>query len=367
MRTSEFDYQLPPEQIAQTPIEPRDAARLMVVHRDSGQIEHRIFRDIVEHLRPADLLVANDSRVIPARLFARKVPTGGRVELLLLRRRGERTWEALVKGRKVVPGTRLGLLPAASAGRSHPAIQPSSQLSSGAIVGEVLEITPSGARLIEFDQPITPHLDALGEMPLPPYIHEPLADSERYQTVYARVQGSVAAPTAGLHFTPQLIDEIQARGVEFAFVTLHIGLDTFRPVQTEQIEDHPLHSEYAVLPPETAEAINRTRQAGGRIIAIGTTAVRALETAGQLSIVNGQWSMVNSQFAAFSGWTDLFIYPGYQFQAVDALITNFHLPRSSLLMLVSAFAGKDLILRAYREATEKNYRFYSFGDAMFIE
>lgn len=358
MRTSEFDYHLPPDRIAQTPIEPRDAARLLVVHRDSGQIEHRTFRDIVEYLQPADLLIANDSRVIPARLFARKVPTGGRVELLLLRRRRERTWEALVKGRKIVPGVKLALLP------SHLANQPSSQLfpAQGAkpIVGEVLEITPGGGRLIEFDQPITPHLEALGETPLPPYIHEPLADSERYQTVYARVQGSVAAPTAGLHFTPTLIDQIQKRGIQFAFVTLHIGLDTFRPVQTERIEEHQMHSEYAVLPPETAEAINRTRQAGGRVIAIGTTAVRVLETAGQLSIHS-------SQFAAFSGWTDLFIYPGYPFQVVDALITNFHLPRSTLLMLVSAFAGKDLILRAYREATEKNYRFYSFGDAMFIE
>lgn len=365
MRTSEFDYHLPPDRIAQTPIEPRDAARLLVVHRDSGKIEHRTFRDIVECLQPADLLVANDSRVIPARLFARKVPTGGRVELLLLRRRRERTWEALVKGRQVVPGVKLALLP------SHPAIEPSSHLwpqqVAKPIAGEVLEITPGGGRLIEFDQPITPHLEALGETPLPPYIHEPLADSERYQTVYARVQGSVAAPTAGLHFTPALIHEIQARGIGFAFVTLHIGLDTFRPVQTEQIEEHQMHSEYAVLPPETAEAIDRTRQAGGRIIAIGTTAVRVLETAGQLSIVNCQLSIANSQFVAFSGWTDLFIYPGYQFQVVDALITNFHLPRSSLLMLVSAFAGKELILRAYRQATDKNYRFYSFGDAMFIE
>jgi S-adenosylmethionine:tRNA ribosyltransferase-isomerase len=367
MRTSEFDYQLPPDQIAQTPIEPRDAARLMVVHRNTGEIEHRIFRDIVEYLQPADLLVANDSRVIPARLFARKVPTGGRVELLLLRRHGERTWEALVKGRKVVPGIQLELLPADSAGISHPANQPSSLLFSGPIVGEVLEITPGGGRLIKFDQPITPHLEALGETPLPPYIHEPLADSERYQTVYARVQGSVAAPTAGLHFTPQLIDQIEDRGTRFAFVTLHIGLDTFRPVQAEQIEQHQMHSEYAVLPPETAEAINHTKRDGGRVIAIGTTTVRVLETAGQLSIVNCQSSIVNSQFVAFSGWTDLFIYPGYQFQVVDALITNFHLPRSTLLMLVSAFAGRDLILRAYRTATEQGYRFYSFGDAMFIE
>lgn len=371
MRTSEFDYDLPPDRIAQTPIEPRDAARLMVVHRDTGEIEHRIFRHVVEYLQPADLLVANDSRVIPARLFARKVPTGGRVELLLLVRRGERTWETLVKGRRVVPGTKLELRPSDSreVGESRDRL-------SGPIIGEVLEITPSGGRLIRFDQPITPQLEMLGETPLPPYIHEPLEDSERYQTVYARVQGSVAAPTAGLHFTPDLIDQIQAcaepsrsdRGTEFAFVTLHIGLDTFRPVQAEQIEEHEMHSEYAVLPPETAEAINRTRQAGGRVIAVGTTVVRVLETAAQTAIHNSQLAIDNSQFISpFSGWTDLFIYPGYEFRVVDALITNFHLPRSTLLMLVSAFAGKDLTFKAYRTAIEKDYRFYSFGDAMYIE
>ncbi len=353
MRTSDFDYQLPPERIAQTPIEPRDAARLMVLHRDTGEIEHRIFRDLVEYLKPADLLVANDSRVIPARLFARKVPTGGRVELLLLLRRAERTWEALVKGRKVVPGTRLELMPARGpeAKDEEPVAEP--------IAADVLEITPSGGRLIRFDQPLTPQLEKLGETPLPPYIHEPLDDSERYQTVYARVQGSAAAPTAGLHFTSELIDQIRALGVEFAFVTLHIGLDTFRPMQTERIEDHKMHSEYAVLPPETAEAINRTRQAGGRVIAIGTTVVRVLETAAQRIVPN-------SELRGFSGWTDLFIYPGYQFQVVDALITNFHLPRSTLLVLVSAFAGRDLIFKAYHIAMEQNYRFYSFGDAMFI-
>ncbi len=353
MRTSDFDYQLPPERIAQTPIEPRDAARLMVLHRDTGKIEHRIFCDLVEYLKPADLLVANDSRVIPARLFARKVPTGGRVELLLLLRRAERTWEALVKGRKVVPGTRLELVPAPGpeAKDEEPVAEP--------ITAEVLEITPSGGRLIRFDQPLTPQLEKLGEMPLPPYIHELLDDSERYQTVYARVQGSAAAPTAGLHFTSKLIDQIRALGVEFAFVTLHIGLDTFRPVQTERIEDHKMHSEYAVLPLETAEAINHTRQAGGRVIAIGTTVVRVLETAAQRAVHD-------SELRGFSGWTDLFIYPGYQFQVVDALVTNFHLPRSTLLMLVSAFAGRDLIFKAYHIAMEQDYRFYSFGDAMLI-
>lgn len=355
MRTGEFDYELPPDYIAQTPIEPRDAARLMVIHRDTGEIEHRAFRDIVGYLRPDDLLVANDSRVIPARLFARKVPTGGRVELLLLTRRGKRTWEALVKGRKVVPGTTLEL-------RSS-GVEESVENRKGAsesVLAEVLEITPSGGRLIRFERPLKPRLDVLGETPLPPYIHEPLEDAERYQTVYARVRGSVAAPTAGLHFTPELIQQIQDHGVEFAFVTLHIGLDTFRPVQTDQIEEHEMHSEYAMLPQETAEAINRTREAGGRIIAVGTTVVRVLETAAQISTSKDQ------SLAAFSDWTDLFIYPGYEFHVVDALITNFHLPRSTLLMLVSAFAGQKLIFKAYHTAIEEGYRFYSFGDAMFV-
>lgn len=362
MRTSEFDYELPPERIAQTPIEPRDAARLMVVHRDTGKIEHRTFRDIVKYLQPADLLVVNDSRVIPARLYARKVPTGGRVELLLLRRREERTWEALVKGRKVIPGTRLELMPA----RQTQDVATQSAAPSKPIVGDVLEITPGGGRVIQFDQPLTPQLERLGETPLPPYIHEPLADSERYQTVYARVQGSAAAPTAGLHFTPELIHQIQAYGVRFAFVTLHIGLDTFRPVQTDRIEEHKMHSEYAILPAETAAAIAGARQAGGRIIAVGTTVVRVLESAAQSALHSSQSDIRDPELSPFAGWTDLFIYPGYEFQVVDALITNFHLPRSTLLMLVSAFAGKDLILKAYRIAADAGYRFYSFGDAMFI-
>ena len=343
MHTNEFDYDLPPDRIAQTPIEPRDAARLMVLRRDTREIEHRVFRDIVEYLQPADLLVANNSRVIPARLFARKVPTGGKVELLLLTRRDERSWEALVGGATVRPGTVLEVM-----GEDGTRVR-----------AEAIQTLESGGRLLRFEAPIDPLLDSLGETPLPPYIHEPLEDSERYQTVYARVQGSVAAPTAGLHFTPELIRQIQDRGASFAFVTLHIGLDTFRPVQVEQIEEHEMHSEYAVLPSETAEAIDRTWQAGGHVVAVGTTVVRVLETAARAAAHS-------SELSPFSGWTDLFIYPGYDFQVVDALITNFHLPRSTLLMLVSAFAGKDLIFKAYRAAMEGDYRFYSFGDAMYI-
>lgn len=344
MRTSEFDYNLPPDYIAQTPIEPRDAARLMVVHRDTAEIEHRTFRDVVEYLHAGDLLVANDSRVIPARLKARKVPTGGRVEVLLLYPRDERTWEVLVGGATVRVGTVLEII-----GEDGTRLR-----------AEAIDILESGGRLLRFEGPISPLLESVGETPLPPYIHEPLEDSERYQTVYAQVQGSVAAPTAGLHFTPHLIQEIKERGVEFAFATLHIGLDTFRPVQVEQIQEHEMHSEYAVLPPEAAEAINRTREAGGRVIAVGTTVVRILESAAQISPAPEQ------ELQPFSDWTDLFIYPGYKFQVVQALITNFHLPRSTLLMLVSAFAGKGLIFEAYHAAIEENYRFYSFGDAMYI-
>lgn len=345
MRTDYFDYHLSSDRIAQTPIEPRDASRLMLVYRAIGEIEHRVFRDIIEYLQPADLLVANDSQVIPARLQARKVPTGGHVEVLLLHPRDGQTWEVLVSGAKVRPGTVLEV---------------SGEHNIVRVRAETLEILRSGGRLLRFEKPIGPLLESLGETPLPPYIHEPLEDSERYQTVYARVKGSTAAPTAGLHFTPVLIQQIRDRGTEFAFVTLHIGLDTFRPVETERIEDHEMHSEYAVLPPETAQAVNRIRQAGGRVIAVGTTVVRVLETAAQVAMTQEQ------QLAPFSGWTDLFIYPGYDFQVVDALITNFHLPRSTLLMLVSAFAGRDLTFKAYHAAIESGYRFYSFGDAMFI-
>jgi len=364
MKTSDFDYELPKELIAQTPLAPRDASRLMVLDRATGTIEHRIFRDVVEYVRPGDVLVANDSRVIPARLFARKVPTGGKVELLLLRRRSERTWEALTKGRKVRKGTQLELR--AADGRS-----------TSAVTGEVVELTKGGRRLIEFDRPIEPLLDELGLVPLPPYIHKPLEEPERYQTVYARVNGSVAAPTAGLHFTPELMERVEAKGGKFAFVTLHVGLDTFQPVREERVEDHKMHSEYCELKPEVAEQLNRAKAGGGRIIAVGTTSVRALETAvyssseggvgRSLTPLSAQESADSSaSLAPFSAWTNLFIYPGYHFRAVDALITNFHLPRSTLLMLVSAFVGREPVMRAYREAIRQGYRFYSFGDAMLI-
>ena len=338
MKTAEFDYHLPPELIAQTPVEPRDASRLMVVHRDTGQFEHRIFREIVEYVRPGDLLVANQSRVIPARLYGRKVPTGGKVELLLLTKRGEHVWETLVRGRRIREGVRIRV------GDGEHSLE-----------GTVVEITESGGRLIEFDRPLEPLLKHIGVVPLPPYIHKPIADPERYQTVYARIEGSVAAPTAGLHFTPELMRRIEEKGARFVFVTLHIGLDTFRPVKEENVEEHRMHSEYCELDEKVAEEINRARREGRRIIAVGTTSVRVLETAA-----------TDEGVRPFRGWTDLFIYPGYRFKVVDVMITNFHLPRSTLIMLVSAFAGRDLILRAYEEAVRLRYRFYSFGDAMLI-
>ncbi|MFQ6016146.1 MAG: tRNA preQ1(34) S-adenosylmethionine ribosyltransferase-isomerase QueA [Anaerolineae bacterium] len=351
MKTSHFDYDLPSHLIAQTPVEPRHDSRLMVLSRREGTLEHRRFRDIVAYLRPGDLLVCNDSRVIPARLYGRKSPTEGKVELLLLHQQGEGLWEALVRGRKVRVGSQI------TVGEGE--IPPTGSPEPNGVVGHVLEPTESGAWLIRFSPPIEPVLEDLGVVPLPPYIHQPLADPERYQTVYARVKGSAAAPTAGLHFTPELIEEIQAQGVEFAFVTLHIGLDTFRPVGEERVEDHHIHREYCELTPEVAKRISRVRKEGRRVIAVGTTVVRVLETAAaNLS--------PKSLLPPFRGWTDLFIYPGFQFTVVDALITNFHLPRSPLLLLVSAFAGRDLIMRAYQEAIRLQYRFYSFGDATFI-
>jgi len=360
MDSRDFDYDLPPDRIAQTPIEPRDAARLMVLNRADASIEHRIFRDIGRYLRPGDLLVLNDTRVIPARLFGRKLPTGGRVELLLLRPRAPSIWEVLVKGRGIHVGTRLQLEPAAS-------YQPGAGPLPTGPVGEVIETGEAGERVVAFDRPISPLLDDLGTIPLPPYIHEPLRDPERYQTIYARNEGAVAAPTAGLHFTPELMLRLHQQGIGFAYVTLHIGLDTFRPVTEEQVEAHRIHTEWARLPVETAEQINRTRLAGGRVVAVGTTVVRTLETAARRSSLPGEdeacpWQSV----AALEGPTDLFIYPGFRFRAVDALITNFHLPRSTLLILVSAFAGREFILRAYQEAIQRGYRFYSFGDAMLI-
>ena len=353
MKTSDFDYYLPQGLIAQSPIEPRDASRLMVLDRKTGTIEHRTFHDLADYLAAGDVLVCNESRVVPARLFGRKAPTGGKVELLLVAKRGERVWEVLTKGRKVRVGTRIEL----------------DRDEGEGLVGEVVGRAGDGARLIEFKAPIEPLLDELGVVPLPPYIHETLQEPERYQTIYARVKGSVAAPTAGLHFTPQLMKDLEAKGVDFTFATLHIGLDTFRPVRTESLEDHPMHSEYCKLSPGAAEQINRAKAEGGRIIAVGTTSIRVLETAirnlepetVRLSAHGEAWNL-----KPFTGRTDLFIYPSYQFRAVDALITNFHLPCSTLLMMVAAFTGKELIDRAYQEAIQRRYRFYSFGDAMLI-
>lgn len=354
MRTADFDYDLPESYIAQEPVEPRDSARLMVIDRRAGTIEHKVFREIGAYLRAGDLLAANESRVIPARLQAKKVPGGGRVELLLLARRDDLTWEALVKGRRTPVGARLALY------------RPGQKDGPPAVEGEVLAWTEAGGRLIRWSQPIDALLDELGAVPLPPYIHVPLADPERYQTVYARRPGSVAAPTAGLHFTPDLLMSLRAAGVELAFVELEVGLDTFRPVESERVEDHHIHTERCILRPEAALQINQARLEGRRVIAVGTTTVRVLETAARAAVCTPEGTCPWLTVQAFEGPTDLFIYPGFTFRAVDAMITNFHLPRSSLLMLVSAFAGRELIMAAYEEARREGYRFFSFGDAMLI-
>jgi len=348
LKTAEFDYQLPPELIAQTPIEPRDSSRLMVLDRRAGSISHHHFYDLPEFLRSGDLLVHNESRVIPARLFGRK-PTGGKVEILLLRRRAGDTWETLVGGKRIRVGLRLHLL-------DGPAGRP-----TGA-EAKVIEAGERGMRTLAFDRPVLPLAEQVGVTPLPPYIHTPLADAGRYQTVYARAPGSAAAPTAGLHFTPELLQRLREMSVRSAFVTLHIGLDTFRPVSEKRIEEHHMHTEYCSLAPEVARQINQAKLEGRRVVAVGTTSVRVLETAAQSSSFTPQSPVVQP----FEGATDLFIYPGYEYRAVDVLITNFHLPRSTLLMLVAAFAGKELLDRAYAEAIRERYRFYSFGDAMLI-
>ena len=339
--TQDFEYELPPDLIAQTPIEPRDASRLLVLDRASGQMTHRRFHNIVDYLMPGDLLVVNETRVIPARLAAVKVPTGGKIELLLLARRAPDSWEALVKGRKVAVGQEISLQGA----------------DSTTLLGTVEAVTPAGGRLIRFQRPIEEELGALGIIPLPPYIHTPLDRPDRYQTVYAQVSGSVAAPTAGLHFTPELIKRTRAMGIKWARVLLHIGLDTFRPVSETTVEEHTIHTEYCQLSTETAERVNRAKSEGRRVVAVGTTTVRVLETAARGT---------RSGVQPWEGSTDLFIYPGYDFGVIDALITNFHLPRSSLLMLVSAFASREQILRTYAEAIAQRYRFYSFGDSMLI-
>ena len=355
MKTADFDYELPEELIAQTPAEPRDSARLMVLERLAGQLDHQVFRDLASFLRPGDLLVLNDTRVIPARLPARKKGTGGRVEILLLEERDDERWLALVGGRRVRTGTELELV----------------NRESGTTTGlevRVLAEKDGGQRLIEFSRPTGEWLAELGETPLPPYIRGYSGDPERYQTIYSRHEGSAAAPTAGLHFTPELLFGLREEGVRLAFVTLRIGLDTFKPIEEAEIAAHRIHTEWARLSPETARLVNETRLAGGRIIAVGTTAVRTLETAALIANPDAcegsqcGWATV----AAFEGATDLYITPGFRFLAVDGLLTNFHLPRSTLILLVSAFAGQGAIREAYASAIEHRYRFYSFGDAMLI-
>ena len=335
MKTSDFDYHLPESSIAQTPAEPRDSSRLLVLHRDMDELEHRIFRDVTDYLRAGDLLVLNQTRVIPARIYARK-ETGGRVELLLLRRRDELTWEALMGGK----GLRVGMIV---------------RVEDGPEV-EIIEELNGSERLIKFSEPIEPFFSKVGNVPLPPYIHEKLEDPERYQTVYAKELGSAAAPTAGLHFTPRLLEELQVKGVRIAYVTLHVGLDTFAPVTEDDPEEHKIHSEWCELSQETADAINETRVRGGRVIAVGTTSVRTLESA----------AVGRDSISSYVGSTSLFILPRYQFKVVDVMITNFHLPKSTLLMLVSAFAGREKILQTYEIAVQEGYRFYSFGDALLI-
>ncbi|MDY6892973.1 MAG: tRNA preQ1(34) S-adenosylmethionine ribosyltransferase-isomerase QueA [Chloroflexota bacterium] len=336
MKTSDFDYKLPPEFIAQAAAEPRDHSRLMVFSRTEGLVEHRRFYEIYEYLEPGDLVVGNNSRVIPARLLGHKVDGGGKVELLLLRRLEDGVWETLAKpGRRLKAGTKVDV--------------------GFEIQAEVLEKADNGTTVVSFTNEEA--LEKAGAVPLPPYIHQPLIDAERYQTVYAREKGSVAAPTAGLHFTPELMGRLQEKGVNFAFVTLHLALDTFRPVQADNPLDHVIHREYGEMSPEVADAINQARAEGRRVVCVGTSTVRVLEHTARAS---------GGELKPFAGWIDLFIVPGHRFEVVDALITNFHLPRSTLLMLVSAFAGREHILRLYNEAIVHGYRFYSFGDAMLI-
>ena len=336
MKTSDFHFELPPELIAQTPLDRRDASRLLVLDRETGKREHRHFYELPEYLNPGDCLVMNDSRVLPARLIGRRLPGGGASEILLLADRGNGRWECLVRpGRKLRPGAVV-------------------DFGDGLLRATIESEAADGNRIVRFDYEgvFLEVLERLGEMPLPPYIHEKLEDRERYQTVYSRELGSAAAPTAGLHFTPELLKQLEEKGVRLCWLTLHVGLGTFRPVKEENILDHEMHSEFCVIPEETARIINETRAAGGRIVSVGTTTCRTLES----------FAKADGSVEAKSGWTEIFIYPGYRFKCVDALITNFHLPESTLLMLVSAFAGRERVLEAYREAVEMKYRFFSFGD-----
>lgn len=340
IKTSDFYYDLPPELIAQTPIQRRDASRLMTLDRETGAVGHKHFYDLPSLLRPGDCLVLNNSRVLPARLIGQRVPTGGACEVVLLIDRGENNWECLVRpGRKLREGARLSF-------------------GDGALRAEVKTVLENGNRIIhfEFEGIFLEKLEQLGRMPLPPYIKEELEDGERYQTVYSKELGSAAAPTAGLHFTKELLEEIQAMGVRICYVTLHVGLGTFRPVKAENLDEHEMHAEYCVIPQETADVINDTKRSGGRVICVGTTSCRTIES----------WAGEDGTLTASGGWTNIFIYPGYRFKVLDCLITNFHLPESTLIMLVSALAGRERVLEAYRQAVEERYRFFSFGDAMFI-
>ncbi|MBQ9851885.1 MAG: tRNA preQ1(34) S-adenosylmethionine ribosyltransferase-isomerase QueA [Ruminiclostridium sp.] len=340
MKTSDFYYDLPPELIAQTPIQQRDASRLLTLNKNTGETEHHHFYELPKFLRPGDCLVLNNSRVLPARLIGKREPGGGACEVMLLIDRGDKVWECLVRpGKKLRPGTRLSF-------------------GDGKLTAEVTEVLEGGNRLVRFEYEgiFLEILEQLGKMPLPPYIKAELQDAERYQTVYSKEVGSAAAPTAGLHFTKELLEEIQSMGVRVCYVTLHVGLGTFRPVKVEDVNNHEMHSEYCMISAETAEVINRTKREGGRVICVGTTSCRTIES----------WAAEDGTLKETAGWTNIFIYPGYRFKVLDCLVTNFHLPESTLIMLISALAGRDNVLAAYEEAVKERYRFFSFGDAMFI-
>jgi len=339
MKTSDFYFDLPQELIAQTPIEKRDASRLLVLNKENGEVEHKHFYDLPSYLKPGDCLVLNNSRVLPARLFGRR-SGGGACEVLLLIDRGEKVWECLVRpGKKLRTGAKI-------------------TFGDGELTAEVVGEVEGGNRLVRFDYDgiFLETLERLGKMPLPPYIKEELEDSERYQTVYSKVVGSAAAPTAGLHFTEELLTKVEQMGVKVCYVTLHVGLGTFRPVKAENLDEHEMHSEYCVITQETADVINQTKREGGRVICVGTTSCRTIES----------WANEDGSMEAKAGWTNIFIYPGYKFKVLDCLITNFHLPESTLIMLVSALAGRENVMNAYEQAVQERYRFFSFGDAMFI-
>lgn len=341
MNVKDFYYDLPQELIAQDPLEDRSSSRLLVLNKETGEMEHTDFKHMIDYLKPEDCLVLNNTKVIPARLFGEKEGTQAKIEILLLKRKENDVWETLVKpGKKAKPGTKI-------------------IFGQGLLVGEVLEVVEDGNRLIQFSYEgiFEEILDRLGQMPLPPYITHQLKDKNRYQTVYAKYDGSAAAPTAGLHFTPELLEQIKEKGIRIAEVTLHVGLGTFRPVKVENVQEHHMHSEFYMVTQEAADIINETKKKGGRVICVGTTSCRTIESA----------AAADGTLRECSGWTDIFIYPGYQFKVLDALITNFHLPESTLVMLVSALAGREHIMNAYETAVQEKYRFFSFGDAMFIQ